>query len=58
MLSHPLIYDDCMLCRVLGAVIAYFIIGSIVMFQVKGARGIEVVPNYSFWKDLPFLVKV
>ncbi|XP_064392200.1 cation-dependent mannose-6-phosphate receptor-like [Halichondria panicea] len=46
-----------LICLVLGAVILYFIIGSIVMFQVKGARGIEVVPNYSFWKDLPFLIK-
>ncbi|XP_064392193.1 uncharacterized protein LOC135339861 isoform X1 [Halichondria panicea] len=46
-----------LICLVLGAVIAYFIIGSIVMFQVKGARGIEVVPNYTFWKDLPFLIK-
>ncbi len=46
------------LYRLLGAVTAYFIIGAIVMFQVKGARGIEVVPNYTFWKDLPSLIKV
>ncbi len=47
-----------MLRRTLGAVMLYFIIGAIIMFQVKGARGIEVVPNYTFWKDLPFLIKV
>ncbi|XP_064392216.1 cation-dependent mannose-6-phosphate receptor-like isoform X2 [Halichondria panicea] len=53
----PGIVGIVLICVVLGAVILYFIIGSIVMFQVKGARGIEVVPNYSFWKDLPFLIK-
>ena len=28
------------------------------MYQVKGARGMEIIPNYAFWKDLPFLIKV
>ena len=28
------------------------------MYFVKGARGIEVIPNYTFWKDFPFLLKV
>ncbi len=45
-------------CRALGALIAYFVIGGIYMYVQKGARGLEVIPNYSFWKDLPFLIKV
>jgi hypothetical protein len=24
---------------------------------VRGARGVEVIPNLSFWKDFPFLLK-
>ncbi|XP_055588658.1 uncharacterized protein LOC129740995 [Uranotaenia lowii] len=35
----------------------YFTIGSIVRFMYLGARGIEVVPNLEFWKDLPSLVR-
>ena len=28
------------------------------MYTQKGARGTEVIPNYTFWKDFPFLIKV
>ena len=28
------------------------------MYAARGARGLEVIPNYSFWKSLPFLIKV
>ena len=28
------------------------------MYFMRGARGVEVIPNYTFWKDLPFLIKV
>lgn len=35
----------------------YFTIGSIVRFMYLGARGIEVIPNLDFWKDLPGLVR-
>lgn len=35
----------------------YFSIGSIVRFMYLGARGIEVIPNLDFWKDLPGLVR-
>ena len=37
---------------------AYLVIGGIFMYTQRGARGAEIIPNYSFWKDLPFLVKV
>ncbi|XP_058826073.1 cation-dependent mannose-6-phosphate receptor-like [Topomyia yanbarensis] len=35
----------------------YFTIASIVRFVYFGARGIEVIPNLDFWKDLPGLVR-
>ena len=37
---------------------AYFVVGGIFMYTQRGARGVEVIPNYAFWKDLPFLLKV
>ena len=43
---------------VIVACIAYFVVGAIIMYTFKGARGIEVIPNIGFWKDLPFLIKV
>lgn len=44
--------------RFLAAVLTYFIVGSIVNYKYKGARGSEVIPNVEFWKDVPFLIKV
>ena len=38
--------------------VTYFIVGALVMYFARGARGIEVIPNVSFWGDLPFLLKV
>lgn len=35
----------------------YFLGGMIFMAVVKGARGVEMVPNLTFWTDLPALVK-
>lgn len=40
----------------LGFVI-YFILGGLFLYYKRGARGKEVIPNYAFWKDLPFLLK-
>ena len=40
------------------SLVLYFVIGAIVLYNVKGARGLEAFPNYAFWKDLPLLVKV
>ena len=37
---------------------AYFVVGGIFMYTKRGARGVAVIPNYAFWKDLPFLLKV
>ena len=36
----------------------YIAIGMAIGYRVKGARGIEMVPQLAFWKDLPFLIKV
>jgi hypothetical protein len=38
-------------------VAVYFIGGAIFMATVKGARGVEVVPNLTFWTELPALIK-
>ena len=27
------------------------------MYKVKEARGVEMVPNVEFWRDLPHLIK-
>ena len=40
------------------ALIIYFIVGALIMYFVKGARGVEIIPNLGFWKALPFLIKV
>ena len=47
-----------LLCRALGALVAYFIVGGVYLYKWQGARGLEVIPQYTFWKDLPFLIKV
>jgi hypothetical protein len=39
------------------ALVTYFIVGALIMYFYKGARGLEIIPNYMFWKDLPFLIK-
>lgn len=36
----------------------YLIVGVLVMKFHKGAGGKELIPNYSFWVDLPHLIKV
>lgn len=38
------------------AALSYFVIGMFVMRFYRGARGVEMIPNLSFWKDFPFLV--
>ena len=52
----------CMLCscvfhRIFAALVAYFVVGAVIMYN-NGTRGIEMIPNIGFWKDLPFLIKV
>lgn len=39
------------------ALVVYFIIGATVNYIYRGARGVEVIPNYQLWKGLPFLIK-
>ena len=45
-------------CSIILAFIAYFVIGAVIMAKVKGAQGMEIIPNIAFWKDLPLLIKV
>ena len=44
--------------RTIGAFITYFIVGGLIMYFAKGARGVEVIPNLNYWKDLPLLLRV
>ena len=56
-----LIYIYIMLCiifRFFIGVALYLIIGVIIMKCVKGATGVEMIPNYKFWSDLPLLIRV
>ena len=50
---YPLPTNRCLL-----GCIAYFAIGIAVKHFVKGAQGIEVIPNINFWVGLPGLLKV
>lgn len=36
----------------------YFFGGMAVLKFIRGASGVEIIPHYEFWSDLPFLVKV
>ena len=47
-----------LLARFLIAILAYTIIGMLVMGFVKGAVGVERVPNIQFWLYFFGLVKV
>ena len=39
-------------------IVAYFVIGGIILHVKFDKRGAEVVPQKSFWFDLPLLVRV
>jgi len=46
------------LILLLAIALPVYIIGGIIYnIKVKSATGIEVLPNYAFWKDLPSLLK-
>lgn len=47
-----------LLLLLLLAVITYLLIGYTYRRFVIGARGIELFPHLSFWRDFPFLVQV
>lgn len=36
----------------------YFLGGALLLYFIRGARGIEIIPNIDFWMNLPGLVKV
>ncbi|VEN36422.1 unnamed protein product [Callosobruchus maculatus] len=35
----------------------YLVGGGLVLYFIRGARGVEVIPNVEFWRNLPSLVK-
>ncbi|XP_032241407.2 uncharacterized protein LOC116620024 [Nematostella vectensis] len=40
-----------------SVICVYLVVGILISHFVKGATGRELVPNYSFWVDLPALIK-
>ena len=58
--KQPWLDKSCLLYwyRFLLGCILYFVIGCAVKHFVKGAQGIEIIPNINFWVDLPNLLKV
>uniref|UniRef100_T1J8A0 Uncharacterized protein n=1 Tax=Strigamia maritima TaxID=126957 RepID=T1J8A0_STRMM len=39
-------------------IMIYFIGGMFFLHFFKGANGLEMIPHYEFWIDLPVLIKV
>jgi hypothetical protein len=37
--------------------VTYFVVGIIIKRVKFDKTGLEMIPNYNFWKDLPFLIK-
>lgn len=44
--------------RFLVIVVIYLVVGVLVNKFVRGATGAELIPNRSFWAELPSLIKV
>ncbi len=44
--------------RLLGALIAYFVIGAVIMKVKYNAAGSDIIPQKAFWFALPLLIKV
>ncbi|XP_066246141.1 uncharacterized protein [Euwallacea similis] len=39
------------------AFFTYFIGGALIMYFIRGARGVEILPNFDFWTSMPGLIK-
>ena len=44
--------------RIIVSLVAYFIIGALLMKFQFHASGTDVIPNKTFWIQLPLLIKV
>ena len=44
--------------RLLAVGLTYVVVGVLVKKYRYEAHGMELIPNYHFWKDFPFLLKV
>jgi hypothetical protein len=43
--------------RSVCGLVTYFVVGIIIKRVKFDKTGLEMIPNYNFWKDLPFLIK-
>ena len=51
-------YTHIYISRLLVLVCVYLIGGGVYNRTVREANGVDVIPNVSFWKELPSLIKV
>lgn len=56
--NHSLSTGAVLLITFFSLVFAYVVLGMVVNYFLVGARGIEMLPHLSFWRDFPSLVKV
>ena len=53
----PLLFISLLFVSFFPAVILYLAIGVVVQ-KVRGAEGLDLIPNSTLWRDFPHLVKV
>ena len=44
--------------RAVVGLMVYFVAGAVILKVRYGKTGTELIPNKTFWKELPFLIKV
>ena len=54
----PKIYTGGLLFSFTVVLFVYFLTGFLFLRFARGARGVEQIPNYSFWKELPLYIYV
>ena len=55
--GNPPAFFLILLIVLLIAAPTYVVAGVLIMYFYKKARGVELIPNIEFWKDIPFLLK-
>ena len=51
-------YTSIRINRSVVGLVVYFVVGILVLKMRYGKTGTDVIPNKTFWKELPFLIKV
>ncbi|CAH1999323.1 unnamed protein product [Acanthoscelides obtectus] len=56
-IHHGLSGGSIFLIMLLVFLTIYLVGGGLMLYFIRGARGVEVIPNIEFWRNLPSLVK-